>query len=161
MILFLFISLASAIQIHLLSSGAVPEKTVKSNLVNAYRRFLKSSHELLSLRLNGILKIGPIRAGSESEIVNSINALQLGTLDPSESCIDWHLDALVPGSKVYIVVDRDPCNSTDVIRDAGKFVGGIVSIGIGSSIDDYWLRKSCGPCSRFGCMQGFDWFKID
>ncbi len=158
MLLILFLSFASSLQIHLLSSGAISEDVVKSNLVNAYRRYLKTSREPLSLRLNGELKIGPIAANSEQSIVASINSLQLG--DSGGSCIDWFINKLVKGSKVYIVADMNPCNGTQVIEDAHKFVNGIISIGMGPAIDSYWLRNTCGPCGRFGCMSGWDWFKI-
>ncbi len=114
---------------------------------------------MLLLKVNGILQIGPISAGSEDHIVAAIKELKLGTRSDA-ICIDWYIDKLEPGMNAYIVTDMSPCNGTETIKNAHEFINNIVSIGMGPMIDSYWLRKTC-TCGRFGCLSGLDWFRID
>ena len=155
---------AKITHIHLLPGGVISEELIKSNLINAYRRFLSSrSGTKIALLLDGELVI-PLQNPNDS-IIHHINDLDLKR--PTADCVNWHIDKMVPESDNYIVTDLNPCNGTQVVSGAKHFVrthertSSIVTIGMGNKIHSDWLKQVCGPCGgTFGCMRGWNWFRV-
>jgi len=142
--------------IYLLSGGVVPETTVKTNLVNAYYRYLRRGGGKLSYYVNGERLLDWTDASNETVVLDTINRRTNLTSVPI-SCIDWKLDKLanVTNTNVYLVTDQSPCHSVGYIGNGNT----VTSIGMGSGIHKRYLEKTCGPCSSlWGCIRGLHWF---
>lgn len=143
--------------IYLISGGIVPEQTVKTNLVNAYYRYLRNTGDNIVYYVNGILVLNATRSHDTTTILNAINATNLSNVT-KKNCVDWSLQTLnhVHDAKIYIVTDQSPCVFKPLASGRGNTVA---SIGMGPGIAARYLEESCGPCSPFfGCLRGWNWF---
>jgi hypothetical protein len=143
--------------IFLISGGLVSTETVKTNLVNAYYRYLSNSGDHISYYVNGVKLLNATRASNHATILEAINRTEIG--QRSGNCVDWKLGVLdgVTNSKVYLVTDQSPCDQPRYIGRGNT----VTSIGMGAGITQRALEQTCGPCSQFfGCVRGWNWFKI-
>lgn len=147
--------------IHLFPGGIVPEATIKTNLINAYNRFLRGKK--ISFNLGGVRIIDRGLVSSEQ-----ISALKISTSGEA-GCTPWHMDQLEDGTDNYILTDNNPCNATTVVKQARAYLqrnrrnsgASIVPVGMGNEISSQWLKQTCGPCSTsIGCISGWNWFRI-
>ena len=148
MIFLFLITFSFGIQISLISGGREDPAKVKSNLINAYQRFL--THEQFSFFVNGVFKFK-----STDNVIEQINNLNLSR--DFMNCADWKIESLVNNS--YILTDLNPCNPQETVRKAQRFISkghSIVTIGMGKSIEAKWLSKVCGPWG----IQGLNWFSV-
>ncbi len=152
--------------IHLFPGGVVSEETIKTNLLNAYNRFFRVRQSgVLSFYLDNELVLDHIQLPSAS-IEDKINGLDLHR-ERSGDCTSWHMNNLEVDAGNYILSDLNPCNGTEVIKQAQTFLrtnrrtSFIVPIGMGNSIHSEWLKQTCGPCTApLGCYRGWNWFRI-
>jgi hypothetical protein len=142
--------------IFLVSGGIVPEQTVKTNLVNAYYRYLRNTGDDVVYYVNGNVVLNATKSYDTKHILDAINSTHIP--QRSNGCVDWNMHRLshVRNAKIYLVTDQSPCVPQ-------RYVAGntVTSIGMGQSILPVYLQQSCGPCSPFlGCVKGWNWFTI-
>lgn len=144
--------------IFLVSGGIVPEQTVKTNLVNAYYRYLRTTGDDVVYYVNGNVVMNATKSYDTKRILDAINSTRL--LSHSDGCVEWNLQRLdhVRNAKIYLVTDQSPCVPQRYVGGRGNVV---TSIGMGPNISPVYLQQSCGPCSPFlGCVKGWNWFTI-
>lgn len=133
----------------LLLGGVVPESTIRSSMINAYRRY-GSIH-------NASLYLGS-RLVASRVTEDILRSMDLST-NQTRECLEWTLPANVRRQQVYVASDRDPCNGREVVEWAQQQEY-VVAIGMGRGIQQTWLEQIGGPCGMFGCVQGVNWVKI-
>lgn len=146
--IFLFFTVSFAIQISLISGGREDVSKIKTNLINAYKRFLKN--EKFTFFVDGVLQFT-----NHDNVIDKINNLDLSRT--FMTCANWKIETLVNNS--YILSDLNPCNPQETVKKAQEFIRKghvITTIGMGKSISDEWLSKICGPWS----IRGLNWFSV-
>lgn len=141
------------LNIALFPGGVVSEEKIKTNLINAYYRFLRNRPFVLIV--DGITRIN----SKFDNVIEKINSLDLKK--ERKSCVDWKIDLL--NSDSYILTDLNPCNPYETIKKAQAFIKSgheITTIGMGNGIDIEWLEKTCGPCGSFGCIRGWNFISV-
>lgn len=141
------------LNIALFPGGIITEEKIKSNLINAYYRYLRSRPFVLTV--DGIIQIN----SRTDNVIEKINSLDLKR--ERKSCVDWKIETLT--SNAYIVTDLNPCNPYEIIKKTQDFIKSgheITTIGMGNGIELEWLEKTCGPCGSFGCIKGWNFISV-
>lgn len=147
-------SLNPSLDIALFPGGVISEEKIKSNLINAYHRFLRNRSFVLIV--DGVPRIN---SKTDWNIVEKINSLDLKR--ERKSCVHWNMDLLI--NNAYIITDLNPCNPYETIKKAQAFIKAgheITTIGMGNAIELEWLEKTCGPCGSFGCIKGWNFISV-
>lgn len=142
------------LNIALFPGGVIPEATIKTNLINAYYRFLRNRPFVLMV--DGI---PVINTKYDRNIVEKINSLNLKR--ERQSCVNWFINLL--NSDTYLITDLNPCNAVETVKKAQEFIKSgheITTIGMGNAIDSEWLEKACGPCGKLGCIKGWNFISV-
>lgn len=142
------------LDIALFPGGVISEEKIKSNLINAYHRFLRNRSFVLIV--DGVPRIN---SKTDWNIVEKINSLDLKR--ERKSCVNWNMDLLIYNA--YIITDLNPCNPYETIKKAQDFIKAgheITTIGMGNAIELEWLEKTCGPCGSFGCIKGWNFISV-
>ena len=144
----LLLHIVSGMQISLIPGGHQDPDKIKSNLINAYTRFLR--HEDFTFYVDGVK-----RFKSSDNVIQKITNLNL--FRNRTLCVDWKIESLVENA--YILTDLDPCEPEETVRKAQEFIRKrhtITTFGMGSGIKEEWLSRVCGPWK----IKGLNWFSV-